>query len=518
MLWGALNNATQGMMATSWDMGSISQNIANLNTVGYKRKESLFKTVLSETKGGTAGGLDIFAVKASDRYHLQAQGVLTPTYHWSDLAINGRGFFMVSPPTTSGAPTGVSTDDPNAVLYTRAGMFEGKAGDNGRSYLVTGEGYHLMGWAYDATGTTLTTSLSPVYTMPETTMEGSATTTAQIIANLPAGNAPGPTAHVSTQTIQDGNGIDQKVDFTWTRVDGQTWSVSAAFQDPTVGTINSGASYTVTRDPFTGAATSTPASADLDITWSAANGGTTVIESLGGLGSMAPALGSLEKIYLPVFDATFGEHSVALGFERGPASAAGNNTWYMHMQGGTSVQLEFDGDGQMVTAQPLQITANFTSGTPPVITTQAISVDLSKMTAYDGPLYIGEVQQDGYGQGDMRYARFNDEGDLEAFFTNGESRKLFRVPVATFRSENNLSPLSGTLYARTAAAGDIFINSVADAPGGGGTITAEAVENSTVDIEEEFTRMIMTQKAYSTNATVFRTADEMTTTVRDLKT
>ncbi|MEW5728774.1 MAG: flagellar hook-basal body complex protein, partial [Pseudomonadota bacterium] len=476
------------------------------------------KTVLSESKAGTGGGLDIFTVRATDRFHLQAQGVITPTYHWADMAINGRGFFMVAPPSATGAvPTTASTDDPSAVLYTRAGTFQEKAGDQNRSYLIDSGGNHLLGWKYDDTGTAYSSTLEPIYTTPETTMAGQATGTAQILANLPATVEVGPSGYSEAATVTDGNGVNRDVTFTWTRVDGQTWNVTASL-DPTFGTITSGATYSVTRDPFTGTITSTPATVDLGITWNPGYFNALVpatqteTESLGTLSGVAPALGHLEKIHLPVFDAQFDEHSVALGFER-----VGANTWYMHLEGGSSVRLDFDSNGQMTTAQPLTVNASFTSGTPPVTTTQAISLDLEKVTQYDGPLYIGEVEQDGFGNGQMRYTRINQEGDLEAFFTNGEMRKLWRIPVATFRSENNLSPLAGTLYARTAAAGDIYINSVDDAPGGGGTINAESLENSTVDIADEFTRMIMTQKAYSTNATVFRTADEMTTTVRDLK-
>ncbi len=85
MLWGAFTNASQAMQTMDWAMGSISQNIANVNTPGYKEKESLFKTVLSESHtaqtnpGTTAGSSNIFGVRAVDRNLITKSGTITPT-------------------------------------------------------------------------------------------------------------------------------------------------------------------------------------------------------------------------------------------------------------------------------------------------------------------------------------------------------------------------------------------------------------------------------------------------------
>ena len=112
MLWGAMNNACLGMMATSWDMNSISQNISNVNTTGYKRKETLFKTVMSESKAGpstSSGKLNVFGVQTADRSHIAAQGIIGASSHATDLAINGNGFFVVGSPLSTTSGTTVSS-------------------------------------------------------------------------------------------------------------------------------------------------------------------------------------------------------------------------------------------------------------------------------------------------------------------------------------------------------------------------------------------------------------------------
>ncbi|MBI5163181.1 MAG: flagellar hook-basal body complex protein, partial [Magnetospirillum sp.] len=131
--------------------------------------------------------------------------------------------------------------------------------------------------------------------------------------------------------------------------------------------------------------------------------------------------------------------------------------------------------------------------------------------------YIRTLVQDGYGQGELTGTTFNDRGELVGSYDNGKTMTLFKVPVATFVSENNLEAISGNLFHRSEAAGDVSVWAAEDVPGGRTAIAPQSVENSTVDIEDEFTKMIMTQKAYSSNATVFKTADEMTTVARDLK-
>lgn len=519
MLWGAMNNATQAMMATSWQMGSISQNISNLNTVGYKNKETLFKTMMSETKAAPNNGLNIFTVKTADRYHIQAQGVVTPTGNWSDLAINGRGFFMVAEPEVGGGPRqSIDTENPDDIMYTRSGIFHQEAAADGRNYFLTQSGQNLLGWQADADGN-VTESGSPtaVYTEPETVIAGHPTATATIIANLPSQAAMGASAYSADTTVTNAfTGTDVTMTLDWARVDGNTWTVTPSFPN---GEATTASTVTMDIDAWGNVTNLTPSPMDLDLTWTAGffdpmglPDETYTLPSLAGLSPSSP---ELQEINLPVYDSAANAQTMQLAFER-----VGANQWYLHVPDSTDepILVEFDGDGQLVSPESVSLTSSYTDADTGVVTTAAVAVDISGLDQYtDTEVHIGVIDQDGYKAGQMRYARFNSKGELTATYDNGQTRTLFKLPVATFVSENNLDPVSGTLFKRSTAAGDLTVTSVENAAGGGGTISSEALENSTVAIEDEFTKMIMTQKAYSTNATVFKTADEMTTVVRDLK-
>lgn len=544
MLWGALNNASTAMMAMSTDLGSISQNVANVNTTGYKRTETMFKTMMSEhhaTPNSYVNGLNIFGVKATQRNHIEAQGVIQTSDTWSDLAINGKGFFMVAPSTGSNtAPSSISTDDQNSVLYTRDGSWMRKVGadtnpDLARSYFTSGSGNYLLGWMADENGAINTSGkLEPVYTLgprpipnngtaavdnnstltpTSQTMAGRATTKASVLGNIPRDSPLGGTK--STVTVNDGLGNPQTITLDWVRTASNAWTVTPSSDSATAWSVPS---WTVTVDDK-GVVTSPVGAQSVDITWDATHGNNTVTSSINP--SSAPvSRGTMQKIPVQVFDNNFDEHTMTLGFER-----TGTNTWYMYADPGTGgtapppIELTFNGDGQLIDPADgmANITASWTTGTPPVTGTSTMDLDLNKLSQYEGSaVYIGHVTIDGYGNGTLIATTFNDTGELQGYYDNGRSRTLFKVPVANFASENALDPVSGNLFRRTKDAGDVVVSAIEDAPGEGRFATS-SLESSTTDIEDEFTRMIMTQKAYSTNAQVFKTADEMTSTARDLK-
>ncbi|CAA7615235.1 flagellar hook-basal body complex protein [Magnetospirillum sp. UT-4] len=528
MLWGAFNNASSAMMAMSWDMGSISQNIANVNTTGYKRKETLFQTVMSESHAAPSthsGRLNIFGVQTADRYHISTQGVITNSDFTNDLALNGKGFMMVAPPgaATGGAggaqpPAAASVDDPASVLYTRDGSFSYVSGANGESYFTLG-GNYLLGWMADEAGVVQPGgSLEAVYTLPTTTLEGKATTEASLALNIPSQAEQTPTQHKTYFTYTDPLGANQSMTVTWDRVDGNTWTVTPSV-DAAVGTVTT-TPITVTMDGWrtiTDPAVTTQA---IDIDWDdGAYGAATASSSTNIDISVDRPSPHLEKVFMSVFDDAFTEHSATLAFER-----YGSNTWYLHVNGGTNqttgtmpdpVALEFSSEGQLLTpADLIQVGLSWTASG--VDNTADFTLDLRNMTQFDNELLWSSIDQDGYGEGTMLNAGFNERGEMIGHFTNGENRVLFQVPIAQFVSENRLDPITGNLFRRTREAGDIRVGAV-ETMVGQPRFVPSSLETSTVDIEDEFTKMIVTQKAYSTNATVFRTADEMTVTARDLK-
>ena len=553
MLWGAFTNASSAMQVFTNDLGSISQNISNVNTTGYKRQELMFATNLSEHKAAPAtstNGLNIFGVKATQRNLIDAQGGILPSSTWSDLAINGKGFFMVARPTSGAAattaanagagatnvPTAIDTNSPSSVLYTRAGAWSRTYGPDtdptlARSYFVSGDGGYLLGWMADDTGAISATSkLEPVYTLgprpianngtasvdasstlkpSSVTMPGRATTSASIIANLPRDAKIGGSS--TTQNITDPSSASQTMSINWTRTGATTYTATASVANATMDT----STWTVEVDS-TGKVISPTTNPTVNFTWSSPAGSTSQAVDL-----TPPKRGDTFNIPVSVFDQNYTEHTATMRFER-----AGVNTWYMYPDGGTGatsastpVTVTFDDNGKITSPANGLMTQAFswTSGTPPVTGSASVNFDMSKITQYsDTGLYLGTISQDGYGKGTLMASSFNSQGELVGFYDNGRSRTLFKVPVANFTAENSLEPVNGTMFRRTKEAGEMVVSAIEDAPGASSFATS-SLEGSTVAIEDEFTRMIMTQKAYSMNSQVFKTADDMTGIARDLK-
>ncbi len=117
------------------------------------------------------------------------------------------------------------------------------------------------------------------------------------------------------------------------------------------------------------------------------------------------------------------------------------------------------------------------------------------------------IQQDGVPTGVLSGLTISDVGQVVALFDNGLTRPIFKVPLATFSNPNGLGQNTGNIFSPTDKSGDPLLNTAGDGPAG--KIAQSALEASTVDIAEEFTKMIITQRAFSANSKVITTADEM---------
>lgn len=140
VLYNALGANSRGLAAQSQKLGAISDNIANINTVGYKRAEVQFSTRVSSSISSsllTPGGVD-----ARPRQVVDGQGVLQGTNFTTDLAIQGGGFFLTSAESQSGANTA------DALTLTRAGSF--RIDENGD--LKNSAGLFLQGWPVNRDG------------------------------------------------------------------------------------------------------------------------------------------------------------------------------------------------------------------------------------------------------------------------------------------------------------------------------------------------------------------------------
>lgn len=129
------------------------------------------------------------------------------------------------------------------------------------------------------------------------------------------------------------------------------------------------------------------------------------------------------------------------------------------------------------------------------------------LTQFASATTVAYVTQNGAEVGELNGVSIDEQGYVIAAFTNGETRKLYRLPIATFANPDALDPRSGNVYAQTDGSGEFNLRFAGR--GGAGVVTPSALEAANVDLADEFTKMIVTQRAYSANARVVTTTDEM---------
>jgi len=135
----AMLAGVSGLVSNSAALAAISDNIANVNTVGYKRNATNFQSVV--TTAASKGAYNAGGVLASTRQMVSQQGLLQQSTSSTDLGISGQGFFV----TTSKAE---NITDADARTFTRAGSFE----LDKQGYLRNSSGLYLQGWIVNDLG------------------------------------------------------------------------------------------------------------------------------------------------------------------------------------------------------------------------------------------------------------------------------------------------------------------------------------------------------------------------------
>jgi flagellar hook protein FlgE len=148
-----------------------------------------------------------------------------------------------------------------------------------------------------------------------------------------------------------------------------------------------------------------------------------------------------------------------------------------------------------------------------IIDVERIALDLGSigeangMTQFGGEFTPTTMQQNGSPFGTLAGISISAEGVMEALFDNGESRPIYKVPISTFINPNGLGARTGNVWNETVAAGDGTLREAGTGPAG--KVVQNSLEASTVDIAQEFTDMIIVQRAYSAATKIISTADEM---------
>ena len=227
---GAMFTAVSGINAQSRAIGHISDNIANSQTTGYKKVDTRFETLITVSNQNlhAPGG-----VIASPLYQNHIQGNVTQTQSNTNLAVNGKGFFVVS---RADSQTANATTFSNLRYYTRAGDFE----VNRDGYLVNNGNYYLNGWAVDPeTGIADTSVVSPIH-IEQVIDEPTPTSTIDFAGNLPSNSLVNPTPPLSPSNVQvfDALGNPHNVQLVWAKRADNVWRLDIVADDSTLDPVD----------------------------------------------------------------------------------------------------------------------------------------------------------------------------------------------------------------------------------------------------------------------------------------
>lgn len=232
-----------------------------------------------------------------------------------------------------------------------------------------------------------------------------------------------------------------------------------------------------------------------------------------------------------IFDSLGSPHNINIAYLKDPTTLTWNVEVYAelsevevatHPDGLLAAgQIAFNGDGTLGTnniaplhptaavGQPVGVDWLDTDGPADTI----FDLDLGTLGESDGLSQFASAfnvvftNQNGAEVGQLDGVNIDEEGYVNASFSNGETQKLYKLPVATFFNPLALAPETGNVYSETNFSGTFNLHEAG--LGGSGTISPGALEAANVDLADEFTKMIVTQRAYSANARVISTTDEM---------
>lgn len=417
-LFSSLTTSVGGMKAHARSLATVSSNLANTSTTGYKGYTTSFQDLVTDNSGHM--GYSSSGVMSSVVSHNDKQGPIEQVDSSSSVAINGSGYFAVR--TATPAAGGGLTFD-STISYTRAGDFTLDA--NG--YLKNGAGSYLLGWTVDPlTGATSTGTPVPIQ-ITEMMDLAIPTTRVEFDANLPASATDGATMAASTIDIYDSTGTKHTVTYNWTKVstnaDTSTWRLNMNVKDG----LGTGVDY----------------DAGMDYTFDSDG----LLQEISVVGT--------------------GDYSVSAD--------------------GTSLMCNLAFDGA---------------------TPQTLTCDFSQLTQFvTGRMEISSFTQNGVPAGSYSSTSIDSRGFVSINYDNGQIATFYRIPVATFMAPDSLQSISGTAFLETADSGAVQYN--AAGANGAGTLLTNSLEESTVDIANEFTIMIRAQQAYAANSKAIVTVDGM---------
>lgn len=429
----SLNAGVAGLNANATRLASISDNIANSSTFGYKRVNTNFESMVI-TSSQSAGTYSAGGVRASTTRLIDERGALVGTSNAMDIAISGRGMLPVVP--SVGLDGSFSE---NAMLMTSTGSFR----PNAAGTLRTDSGLVLLGWPANADGNIpvlprdTATGLTPV-TINTNQQAGDPTTSMRLGVNLPA---------TQTAAGSAGDALPLSVEYFGNLGTSNTLEISFTPTVPATGSSN---------------------------TW------TMVIRD------SAQALASVGE-YTLVFDDTRGNGGTLASV------VAVSGAPYDPATGILAVD---------VAGGPLPITIGKTG-------------DANGLTQLSDSFAPTSITKNGSPVGNLTGVEIDEGGYITATYDTGFTRRLYQIPLVDVPNLNDLVTMSNQTYAISPDSGSFYLWDAGEGPTG--AVAGYAREGSTTDVAAELTALIQTQRAYSSNAKVIQTVDEMLQETTNIK-
>ena len=218
------------------------------------------------------------------------------------------------------------------------------------------------------------------------------------------------------------------------------------------------------------------------------------------------------------------EHNVTYYFVRTNTPPGTGEVWDLHAtldgaQPAAMGSLSFNTSGQLTTPMPVPLPTSW------VVSTGATSplgsglpnwnMDFTGSTNFSGPNTVNSQHQGGYAQGALAGITIGTNGVILGNYTNGQSKNLAQIVLATFANPNGLINMGNNLYQATPNSGEGLIG----APGAGprGVLQGTSVEESNVDLTNELVNMITLQRNYQANAQTIKTQDQIMQTLVNLR-
>lgn len=466
----SLYSGVSGLKAHQTKMDVIGNNIANVNTVGFKSSSVRFADTLYQTTQAASGAnattgsagtnakqIGLGVTVSSITKSISTAGGTQTTDDALDLVINGDNFFIVNNGGTN--------------YFTKAGAFT----VDSAGYLVTYSGNYVMGWQpSDTDPTTIaqdSVSKLQIMSPDKVTAAPEATTAATISGNIDMNDKTiASTGRVTQYSFYDqmGNKYTAKFSFTQSATDSSTYTVSVT----DVLDVNGDSIFSTWSDA--------------DSKYVASNASFNF-----GTSNNIKATAVDEKTGKP----TLATNAATLKFN--------SSTGKFESINGSKDPINFELSG-----------GNFSP----------IKMDFSTMTMFanGGTSAISATAGDPQGNnagktsGEMTGLSIDNSGKIYGSYDNGSTVLLGQIAVTSFANPAGLEAVGDNLFAETLNSGT-FDGIGKDATVGGGSLTSGALEMSNVDLSAEFTEMITTQRGFQANSRIITTSDSLLEELINLK-